>query len=85
VANARAGLSEGQGLGLVLRRRVAAQACTIVPPLIILGAEIEGDRNGLVPGDCLTPLGHPCTVGCVGQRLTELGQGLRAVGLVHLR
>jgi hypothetical protein len=71
--------------GAELKKYTKAPLTTKTVALLLIGDEIEGDRHGLGHGDLLTTLGDPCTVGLVGTLLAELGQGIRTVGMVHLR
>jgi hypothetical protein len=84
-AKAWDGWEEGQGLGSVWLGCCEEKECKIVQQLRILGEKSEVDLHGLGHGDILTTLGHPGTVGCVGNLLADLGQVLLAVGMLPMR
>ena len=84
-ANAWHGLSEGQGLGIVLFGRCEPTECEVAEPLGLRGDQREVDCKSRVDRRGLTPRGDAFPMGCVGDVLAACGQGILAVGRLHRR
>lgn len=84
-ANAWHGLSEVQGLGIVLCGRFEHKEFEVAEPLVIRGDQREVDFTSLVDRRVLKPLGDACPIGFVGDFLADFGPGILAVGMLHMR
>jgi len=64
---------------------VRIKRCEVAEPLVIRGEQREVDFKSLVDRRGLKPLGDAGPIGCVGDVRADCGQGILAVGLLHLR
>jgi hypothetical protein len=84
-ANARHGVSEGKGLGLVLLRRVEQKECEVAAPLLSIGEQSEGDLKSLLASRGVKPRGATCTMGCISDCLADFWQVILRMGLWDMR
>jgi hypothetical protein len=81
-ANARHGLSQVEGMGIVVLGGVEDIAFQIGEPRIIRGDACQVDRHGLLHGRLIKALGHPFAVGLVGTLFPDLGPVILAIGML---
>jgi len=84
-ANARDGLSEVKGMGLVLLRRCEAKECEVAEHRIIRGEQSEVDRNGLVDRRVVKPLGDAFPLGLRSDLLANVWPVIWRMGIVDMR
>jgi hypothetical protein len=84
LANAGHGLQPGEGMSLRVLGRLDEREFSGSPQRIVRGEQCQVARDGLVDSRGGKALGDALTVGLVGDFLAELGQGILAVGIVHL-
>jgi hypothetical protein len=68
------GLSQIQGLRLVLRGGLQEGEVQSLEPLVIIGDARQVDCNGLLDRGIGKALGHAVTIGCVGDLCANLGE-----------
>ena len=56
----------------------------VLEQLIIIGDQVQIDRDGLLHGRLIKALGYPFAIGFVGDFLADLGQVVLAVGILHV-
>jgi hypothetical protein len=83
--NARHGLPQVQGVGIVWLGGLDAGALQITEPRIIRGDEGQVDLDVLLPRGLVTACGDALTGGVVGNLFADRRQGILAIGLVDVR
>jgi len=78
------GLSQIQGLRIVVLGGLQERECQVFEQCVIIGDERHVNLTGLWHRGIGTAFGHPSTVGCVRALLAALGQGVLTLGMVHM-
>ena len=74
VSNTRYGLQQVEGVGIVLLGRFEEIEFEVFEQLILVGDQSQIDLDGLLHGGIVKALGHPFTVGFVGDFLPISGK-----------
>jgi hypothetical protein len=82
VANARDGLQQVEGIGIMLLGGFEDREFEVLEQGILIGDQVQIDRDGFLHGRRIKALGDPVAVGCVGDVLADLGEVILAVGIV---
>ena len=85
VPNTGYGLEQIEGLSIVVLGGFQAVEFEVFEQFIVIGDECQIDCESLLHRRLVEALGHSGAVGFVGDVLADLGQGVLALGMLHVR